>query len=441
MARAMWRGIERRTKEALDLGDPSGRARALLGLLRRADDDWTWEEDQSAGWNRRVDAFSPVFDALVGVGPAAVDAILAGDAPPGPWYASTAAMALDELHGRRDAEGREEDVLDWLLRNAGDQDDVYLDAAQSIVDRAGARAVPALTRFVTGTGDGVLAMMLGYLLLDGADPVWAVPAAEEMLKQLARRGAGTTRALGPAFALFGLRGIEAGPAITEVIGRAAGGPGDQDRRVDDEVGSRLRGMLASMDHHGGDPDEGAADPLSGWDAMFGPDAGPLPCAGGEGECSPGCPLGDPLVGPEDIGAVPRFLLARACGELGLDAGGPKRELVERLWEHHERQLGLIVDPVPRGELEAMPTRELRERCEDLGLDEGGGRAELVERLDRFYRGEDAPDGPAEPFSRRELDAMTAAQLRTLCEDLGLPAGGRKDAMVARVLEAQGERAL
>jgi hypothetical protein len=87
----------------------------------------------------------------------------------------------------------------------------------------------------------------------------------------------------------------------------------------------------------------------------------------------------------------------------------------------------------------VTVRKPRELCGDPGLEEGGGRAGPVGRLDRFYRGEGAHDDAPVTFPRRELESMTAAQLRTVCEDMGLPAGGRKAAMAARVLAAQGEQ--
>jgi len=437
MAQGMWLGIERRTREAVGLADPAGSAGALLALLRHADDGWTWDEDPDAGWNRRADAFSQVIDALSAAGPAAVDAILAGDAPRGSWYAGAAAMALDELHGSGGAGGREGEVLDWLLRNVRDQNDAYMESTVCIVDRMGTRSVPALTRFVAGAEDGLLAMLLAHTLLEGADPAWAVPATEEMLRRLADGGAGLARVLGPVTALFSLKGLEASPAIRDALGRAAGRADGQDRSSDEMVAATLKGMLAMLDGLEDGLDGEVGVPLAGWDAFFGPVTGPLPCAGGDGECIDGCPLAGHFVMPEEINAVPRFLLERACKGLGLDAVGPKSELVRRLWEHHERELGLLVDPVPREELEAMPARELRELCEDLGLEDGGRKAELVGRLDRFFSG--PPEEPAEPFAPWEVEAMTAAQLRTVCEDLGLPAGGRRAALVARVLEAQGER--
>jgi len=436
MEGGMWRGIERRAREAVALQDPQGRARALLALLRRADEDWTWVEDPDAGWNRRVDAFTPLIDALASVGPPAVGAILAGDAPPGSWYASMAAMTLDELHGQGSAGAREDEVLDWLALNAPDQGDAYLDAAVSVVDRAGARSVPAITRFLGDTEDPLLATSIAFTFLEGSDPAWAAPAAERMLRALVDGGSGVTRTLGLVTALFALRGPAALTMIDDVMGRAVGRPREGcDRDTDEKVGAPLKAMLASAEELSGG--SGEDDAIPGWMARFGPGAGPLPCAGGAQECDPDCPLADPFVDRDDLGAVPRFLLESACGELGLDAGGPKLKLVERLLDHRERGLGLLVDPVPREELEAMTLRRLRQRCEDLGLEEGGRRAELVERLDRFYRG--SPQEMGEPFLPWELESMTAAQLRTVCEDMGLPAGGKKAALVARALAAQGER--
>ncbi len=437
MEGGMWRGIERRTREALALEDPGERALALIALLRRADEDWTWDEDPDTGWDRRADAFSPVIEALGTAGPAAVDAILAGDAPPGSWYAGAAAMALDELHGRGTAATREQDALEWLMRNAADQDDPYMDAAISIVDRAGARSVPALTRFVATVKDAALAMGLSYALLEGSDPAWAAPAAEAMVRQLTEGGAGISRVLGPVTALFALRGPGASGAIRDLQGRSQRGPGDRDRRSDDTVKAMLTEMLAQVEQPEGEPDDEGVNPLRRWDDMFSAGAGPLPCTRGEEGCIPECPLADPLAGPEDIGAVPRYLLERACGAIGLEARGPKRDVIGRLWEHRERKLGLAMDPVPMDELKALSKRELRDLCENLDLDGGGTREELVGRLDRFFT-EGSPE-PEERFSERELDGMTLDELRTVCEDMGLPAKGKRAALVARVLGAQDGR--
>jgi hypothetical protein len=347
-------------------------------------------------------------------------------------------MALDELHAGGAAAGREAEVLDWLLRNARDQNDAYMDATALIVDRMGAGSVAPLARFVAGEEDDLLTMVVVHSLLEGADPAWAVPAAEGMLRRLADGGAGLARALGPAAALYGLRGPGTLPAIRDALGLAAGWADGRDPPADGRVAAMLERMLDSIDGPEDLLDGEGGVPLAGWGDFFGPATGPLPCADEDVDCIEDCPLAGLFLLPEEIGAVPRFMLERACVGLGLDDGGPKANIVRRLWEHHERELGLLVDPVPREELESMHLRKLRELCEDLGLEEGGRKAQLVERLDRFFSG--PPGEPAEPFAPWEVEAMTAAQLRTVCEDMGQPAGGRKAAMVARVLEAQRDRA-
>ena len=42
-------------------------------------------------------------------------------------------------------------------------------------------------------------------------------------------------------------------------------------------------------------------------------------------------------------------------------------------------------------------------------------------------------------TRTELEAMTVAALAAVCRDLGLAVGGRKDALVGRVLAASVQR--
>ncbi len=435
----MWRGIERRAREALAQEDPGERARALIALLRRADEDWTWDEDPHAGWSRRADAFAPVMEALASAGPEAVDAILATGAPPGTWYAGAAAMALDRLHGRGAAAAREQDALEWLMRNAADQDDAYMDAAASIVDRMGARSVEVLSRYVSTVEDATLAMPVGFAFLEGADPAWAAPAAEAMLRRLAEEGAGLDRVLGPATALFCLRGPEAVPAALGALERATGVHGADAAAPLGRAQELLDGLGGGAlgDGTGDDDLEDGGDPFGAWTFLARPGARPLPCAGPDGGCGPGCPLADPFIGPEDVGAVPRFLLERACEGLGLGTGGPKRELAARLWEHHERRSDPGLDRETEAALVEMAARALREVRDDLGVGASPTREEIAEDLDRFLTC--GPTDGSEPFSRRELDGMTLDELRTVCEDMGLPAKGKRAALVARVLGAQDGR--
>ena len=120
MTSGLWRGIEGRVLEVVASGDdPGERARALIDILRGADEDWTWDEDYDRGWARRADGFGPAVDAQVDIGSPAVEALLEAETPGDSWYATLAVLALKGLVEEGHAVHRLPEVLEWCQRNSG----------------------------------------------------------------------------------------------------------------------------------------------------------------------------------------------------------------------------------------------------------------------------------------------------------------------------------
>ncbi len=440
MASGLWRGIEGRVLEVVASGDdPGERARALIGVLRGADEDWTWDEDYDTGWARRADGFGPAVDALVDIGSHAVDALLVAETPEDSWYATLAALALQGLVEEGHAAHRLPEVLEWCLRNSLEQDLIYSDAVSVIFERAGAAAEPVLREYLLEGGRDLHTVGFTSRVLEDADPAWATPVAERLLRELMDRNGPPEMTWRIAITFGRLGGEEAAPLLREVLER---------RRAEDLVGESpvhaLMDILLEVELGDRELDDPATDRAGAratcdvMEAVLGTGE-TVPCMSPDGACDPDCPVLGILRGPPDLQVLSRAQLSRVCAELGLDTGGGRTELLDRVSEHLEREMGLIVDPVPREELEGMPVEALRVECEVLGLDNGGMREELVERLAGFYAGEDGPPEVGEPFDHLELAVLKAPELRRVCGDMGLPKGGRRAELIGRVLEAQRER--
>jgi hypothetical protein len=134
----------------------------------------------------------------------------------------------------------------------------------------------------------------------------------------------------------------------------------------------------------------------------------------------------------DPGFLHRRDLARACRLRGLDEGGSKPELLDRLVAVAG---GAEPGLPPRGvALESLPTAQLRQMCMDYRVEPRGPRDELVARL-RELEGEPGAD---RGYPRDELDGMDVAELREVCRGMGLDTAGKRRALVARIQMAQDE---
>lgn len=437
MTSGLWRGIEGRVLEVVASGDdPGERARALIDILRGADEDWTWDEDYDRGWARRADGFGPAVDAQVDIGSPAVEALLEAETPGDSWYATLAVLALKGLVEEGHAVHRLPEVLEWCQRNSLEQDIIYSDAVSAIFERAGAAAEPALREYLLKGGRDIHAVGFTSRVLEDADPAWATPVAEGLLRELMEREADSPQTWRMALTWGRLGGADAAPLLREVLaGRRAGERKEgspahalMDAMLELELGDRQLEDLASEA-----PLTGPACDLVG--SLPGPGE-TVPCLSTDGVCRPDCPLQDVADGPPDMQSLSRAQLPRVSAELGLDPGGSRTELLDRVAEHLEREMGLLVDPVPRDELEGMPFEDLRIECELLGLEEHGGRGELVERLAAFYEGRWEFPEVGEPFEGTELSDMTVPELGRVCVDMGLPEDGGMAELTRRILEAQ-----
>lgn len=101
------------------------------------------------------------------------------------------------------------------------------------------------------------------------------------------------------------------------------------------------------------------------------------------------------------------------------------------------------------EIEKISAKDLKALCKEAGLKVGGKKQELVERFQNYLRGDVDSGRPQSPrFEKKsdepielcpetteeELEKITAKTLKQMCKDHGLPVGGKKQELIARLLE-------
>ena len=391
---------------------PTEEALELLRLLSRADNTRFWRGYEP--WPEDVEwVFGPVIERLAELEGEAVDAILDLEPPDESWQAELASSVLAYLLGQGTSEDRVADAVSWGLRLVDRQEEGFTMTMEEVTFRAGSAAEGPLARYLEGHEDGVHAATIVSFTLQDADPGWACSAATRMTREALDAG-DVARANVFSYAVATACGQVAIPLLSEVLDRLA----DEGVETDRWVPGAFQASLLLGNHPGPEWDGEVVRFLEGESVED--------YARGLGDDDLLATVGS------DPGFLPRHELARACRLLGLDDGGSKPELLDRLAE-------AAVDGGPdlprrRVPLESVPTAKLQQMCMDYRIDPGGSREELIGRLRELE--EEA--GTDRGYTRDELDGMSSAKLREVCREMGLETGGKRRALVARVQLAQEE---
>ncbi len=126
-----------------------------------------------------------------------------------------------------------------------------------------------------------------------------------------------------------------------------------------------------------------------------------------------------------------------CLEFGLDASGNRAEVVARLRAFIEVEFPDIeLDMLPDGEVVELGADELRGLLERYGFEVEGTRDQLVSWLLWFFDDARCDMGPIDTYTREELKATGAEELRNLCGMWNVSRDGEESSLVERILGAQ-----
>jgi hypothetical protein len=406
--------IARRTERVTAQGlGPGEEARRLLRLLAKADDRGFCRDHEP--WPGDVEeVFGPAIDRLLDLGPDVVDPVLCLEPRADSFQADVAASLLARLVREGQAGDRIADMIAWGLQRWDRQAEGFTESLEEVVSRAGPAAEAPLVRHLGDRSDGHAIAIVSFALQD-ADPAWAGAAAARLTREALEAGDVEVASV-LSYAAATACGEDAAPLVRDVLGRMR----EEGVGRDAWLPCAFEASLLLGVHPG---PAWAKEVESFLDGMT------------VGEFAAGYEEEDLLATARtDPSFLPRHELARACRLMGLEDGGSKPELVDRL----EEAYGMLevadagrLSPPP---LEGLTTARLRELCSALRLDPGGPREDLLERLGAFKDEVDAGSGLE--LTRAELEAMDVADLREVCRGMGLETAGKRRALVARIQMAQ-----